>query len=94
MRKKIVTPRNFVKPPYSLLIEKTRDGSEFTEDEIRFLVDSVLDQEIPDYQLASLLMSIFFVGMSAQETAIFLLRKSRPFFSINGIRSGRHWKGW
>ncbi|MBN2233882.1 MAG: thymidine phosphorylase [Opitutales bacterium] len=71
MRKKIVTPRKFVKPPYSLLIEKKRDGSEFTEDEIRFLVDSVLDQEIPDYQLASLLMSIFFVGMSAQETAIF-----------------------
>jgi pyrimidine-nucleoside phosphorylase len=71
MRKKIITQRKFVKPSYTYMIEKKRDGGEFTEDEIRFLVDSILDEEIPDFQLASLIMAIFFSGMSAQETGIF-----------------------
>ena len=71
MRKKIVSPRKFVKPSYSALIEKKRDGSEFSEEEIRYIVDSVLDKEIPDSQLAALLMAVYFQGMSAQETATF-----------------------
>lgn len=71
MRKKIVSPRKFVKPSYAALIEKKRDGSEFSEEEIRYIVDSVLDKEIPDSQLAALLMAVYFQGMSAQETATF-----------------------
>lgn len=71
MRKKIISPRKFIKPSYSFLIEKKRDGGEFTEDEIRFIVDSILDKEMPEYQMAALAMAIFFQGMSAQETAIF-----------------------
>ncbi len=71
MRKKIVSPRKFVKPSYAALIEKKRDGSEYTEEEIRYIVDSVLDKEIPDSQLAALLMAVYFQGMSAQETATF-----------------------
>jgi len=71
MRKKIITPRKFVKPSYAYMIEKKRDGGEFTEEEIRFLVDSILDEEIPNYQLAALVMAIYFSGMSAQETAVF-----------------------
>ncbi|MCG8526950.1 MAG: thymidine phosphorylase [Opitutales bacterium] len=71
MRKKIISPRKFVKPSYAYLIEKKRDGGEYNEDEIRFLVDSILDEEIPDYQLAALIMAVYFSGMSAQETAIF-----------------------
>jgi pyrimidine-nucleoside phosphorylase len=71
MRKKIVSPRKFVKPSYAALIEKKRDGSEFSEEEIRYIVDSVLDKEIPDFQLSALLMAIYFQGMSAQEIAVF-----------------------
>ena len=58
-------------PSFSYLIEKKRDGGEFTDDEIRFIVDSILDEEMPEYQQAAWVMSVFFQGMSAQETAFF-----------------------
>ena len=32
-------------PSFSYLIEKKRDGGEYTDDEVRFLVDSILDEE-------------------------------------------------
>ncbi len=69
MRKKIVSARKFIKPSFAYLIEKKREGDEFTQEEIRYFVDSVIDKEIPDSQLAALAMAIFFQGMSAQETA-------------------------
>ncbi|MGJ3242960.1 MAG: thymidine phosphorylase [Opitutales bacterium] len=71
MRKKIITTRKFVKPSFATLVEKKRDGGEFSEDEIRFVVDSILDKEMPEYQMAALAMAIYFQGMSAQETATF-----------------------
>jgi len=58
-------------PSFSYLIEKKRDGGEFSEDEIRFLVDSILDEDMPQYQQAAWVMAVFFQGMSAQETAFF-----------------------
>jgi pyrimidine-nucleoside phosphorylase len=61
--------RKFIKPSFSYLIEKKRDGGEFSEDEIRFIVDSINDDELPDFQLSALAMAIYFKGMSAQETA-------------------------
>ncbi len=69
MRKKIVSPRKFVKPSFTYLIEKKRDGAEFTQDEIRYVVDSIIDKEMPSHQLAALCSVIYFQGMSAQETA-------------------------
>lgn len=71
IRKKILTPRKFIKPSFSSLIEKKRDGIEFTDDEIRYVVDSILDKELPEFQMAALAMAIYFKGMSAQETAVF-----------------------
>jgi len=71
MRKKIISPRKFIKPSYSFLIEKKRDGGEFSEDEIRFIVDSILDKEMPEFQMSALAMAIYFQSMSAQETATF-----------------------
>ena len=58
-------------PSFSYLIEKKRDGGEYTDDEVRFLVDSILDEEMPQYQQAAWVMAIYFQGMSAQETAYF-----------------------
>ncbi len=69
MRKRIVSARKFVKPSFAYLIEKKRDGGEFTHDEIRFIVDSIADKELPRHQLAALCMAIYFQSMSAQETA-------------------------
>lgn len=71
MAKKNATLRKVVKPTYPFLIEKKRDGGEFNEDEIRHIVDSILDEEIPEFQLSALMMAIYFQGMSAQETATF-----------------------
>jgi len=71
MRKKIISARKFIKPSFSYLVEKKRDGGEFSDEEIRFIVDSILDEELPEFQQAALAMAIYFQGMSAQETAVF-----------------------
>ena len=69
MRKKILTPKKFIKPSYAYLVEKKRDGGEFSQEEIRYIVDSLYDGQLPDYQMSALAMAIYFQGMSAQETA-------------------------
>lgn len=71
MRKKIISARKFIKPSFSYLVEKKRDGGEFSDEEIRFIVDSILDEEMPKFQQAAFAMAVYFQGMSAQETAIF-----------------------
>lgn len=59
------------KASYAYLIEKKRDGHEFTEEEVRNIVDSILDDEMSDSQMAALIMAIYFKDMAAQETAVF-----------------------
>lgn len=59
------------KPSFAYLIEKKREGGEFTKDEIRQIVDSIMDKEMPPAQQAALLMAIYFKNMSAAETAAF-----------------------
>ena len=49
-----------IKASYAYLIEKKRDGHEFTEEEVRNIVDSILDDEMPESQMAALIMAIFF----------------------------------
>jgi pyrimidine-nucleoside phosphorylase len=71
MRKKIISARKFIKPSYSYLLEKKRDGGEFSDEEIRYIVDSILDEEMPEFQQAAFAMAVYFQGMSAQETAVF-----------------------
>jgi len=70
-QKSLLASRKFIKPSFSYLIEKKRDGGEFSDEEIRFIVDSILDKELPEFQMAALAMAIYFQGMSAQETAVF-----------------------
>lgn len=49
------------------LITKKRDGGEHTPEELRFLVRGMVDDSIPDYQLAAWAMAVYFRGMSGAE---------------------------
>lgn len=50
------------------IIEKKKVNQELTEAEIKFFVEGVVNNSIPDYQTSALLMAIYFNGMSDQET--------------------------
>ena len=50
------------------IIEKKRDGKSLTKDEISFVIDGMIKNEIPDYQISSLLMAIYLNGMNDTET--------------------------
>ena len=56
---------------FTYLIEKKREGNEYSDDEIRSIVDAILDEEMPEYQQAAWVMTTFFQGMSAHEIANF-----------------------
>ena len=50
------------------LIAKKRDGKELTDEEIRYFIDSVSADKIPDYEITALLMAMFIRGMNERET--------------------------
>ncbi|MDZ7268153.1 MAG: thymidine phosphorylase [candidate division KSB1 bacterium] len=50
------------------IITKKRDGLALSEDEIEFVITAYLADQIPDYQMAALLMAIYFRGMDERET--------------------------
>ena len=52
--------------PVELIIKK-REGKELTRDEIRFFIGNYLEGNIPEYQMSSLLMAIFFAEMNPKE---------------------------
>ncbi len=52
------------------IIAKKQDGRELNEEEIAFFVKGVTDGSIPDYQISALLMTIWFRGMTEEETVI------------------------
>jgi len=51
------------------LIEKKRDGHELSNEEIAYIIENYVNKSIPDYQMSSLLMAIYFQGMNNQESA-------------------------
>ncbi|MDB4963722.1 MAG: pyrimidine-nucleoside phosphorylase [Myxococcales bacterium] len=51
------------------LIRKKRDGGTLEDAEIRAFIASVTDSSIPDYQVAAMLMAIFFNGLDDRELA-------------------------
>lgn len=52
--------------PIELIIKK-REGNLLNRDEYRFMVESYIRGDIPDYQMSAFLMSIFFRGMETDE---------------------------
>jgi len=54
------------------LIERKRDGGALLADEWRELVAAFQGGQVPDYQMAALLMAVFFRGLTREETAALL----------------------
>jgi pyrimidine-nucleoside phosphorylase len=52
----------------SRLIERKRDGGRIAPDEWRAVVTGYAQGEVPDYQMAALLMAIYIRGLNAEET--------------------------
>lgn len=50
------------------LIKKKRDGTGLTREELSFLITEYLSGKIPDYQMSSFLMAVYFNGMTDAET--------------------------
>ncbi len=50
------------------LIMKKREGRSLSREEIYFLIQGYVEGSIPDYQLSSFAMAVFFQGMSFEET--------------------------
>lgn len=51
------------------IIAKKKNGQRLCFEEIRYFVDGYVDGSIPDYQAAAFLMTVYFNGMDAEETA-------------------------
>lgn len=70
------------------IILKKRDGGELTQAEIKYFVDGYTKGEIPDYQAAALLMAIYFMEMTDEETFELTnaMRYSGDTINLDGIR--------
>lgn len=52
---------------YDLILKK-RDGDSLTQKEIQWMINHYLDGSIPDYQMAAMMMAVYFRGMNREET--------------------------
>ena len=82
---------------YDVIVKK-RQGMELTDEEIKFFVDGFTKNEIPDYQVSSLLMAIFFNKMNKKETASLTMAMVNSgdtidLSSIEGIKVDKHSTG-
>lgn len=80
------------------IILKKRNGSELTQDEIRYFIDGYTNGEIPDYQASALLMAVMFQKLSVEET-VFLTDAMKSsgdlvdLSSIHGVKVDKHSTG-
>jgi pyrimidine-nucleoside phosphorylase len=65
------------------LIEKKRDGVPLSTKEIEFFISNYTAGEIPDYQVAALLMAIIFQGMDDREVRDLTLAMARSGDQLN-----------
>ncbi len=52
---------------YDIILKK-RNGGTLLQDEIEFLINGFVKEDIPDYQMAAFCMAVFFQGLTPRET--------------------------
>jgi pyrimidine-nucleoside phosphorylase len=73
------------------LIRKKRDGGTLDDAEIRAFIGSVTDSSIPDYQVAAMLMAIFFHGLDDRELATWAdaMTRSGDVIDLSSIKRAK-----
>lgn len=69
------------------IIQKKRDNIELTSEEMSFLLGEYLQNRVPDYQMSSFLMAVYFNGMTKPELKVFteLMMNSGEIIKFDGI---------
>lgn len=80
------------------LIQKKRDGGEFSQAEIDWMIENYVKGIVPDYQMSALAMAIYFKGMTTEETAYLTMAmvhsgKEFDLTDIAGIKVDKHSTG-
>jgi len=80
------------------IIAAKRDGLALTDEEIRFFIGEYAADRMPDYQMSSMAMAIYFKGLSAAETGIWtdaMLRSGEvlDFEDLGPARVDKHSTG-
>ena len=80
------------------LMEKKKSGQALNKAEIDFWINGYVAQEVPDYQVAALLMAICFQGMTIDETvwltdAMLHSGDVIDLSKINGVKVDKHSTG-
>lgn len=80
------------------IIAKKRDGHALTKEEIEFVVNGYTNDDIPDYQMSSLAMAIFFQDMTDEERAYLTMAMVESgdqidLSNIEGIKGDKHSTG-
>ena len=80
------------------IIEKKRNGGTLSQEEIAYFVQGYTKGEIPDYQASALAMTIYFQGMTKEETAQLTWAMARSgdmvdLSAIQGVKVDKHSTG-
>lgn len=80
------------------IIEKKKNGSKLSKEEIGFFIKGYTDGDIPDYQAAAWLMAVCCMGMDREETADLTFAmlnsgKRMDLSAIDGIKVDKHSTG-
>ena len=80
------------------LIEKKKRGGALSREEIHQMISGFVSGEIPDYQMAAMLMAICFQGMNPEETAYLTEEMAdsgdrADLSAIPGVKADKHSTG-